>query len=34
MQLENQANSSQRITTAIKERAAEIKNKTPKILWD
>ena len=34
MQLENQTNSSQKITTAIKERAAEIKNKTPKILWD
>ena len=34
MKLENQANSKERIEKAIKERAAEIINKTPKILWD
>ncbi|MDP3393047.1 mobile mystery protein A [Sediminibacterium sp.] len=34
MKLENQANSNKRIENAIKERAAEIINKTPKILWD
>lgn len=34
MQLEDQANSKERIEKAIKERAAEIINKTPKILWD
>jgi predicted DNA-binding mobile mystery protein A len=34
MKLEDQANSNKRIENAIKERAAEIINKTPKILWD
>ena len=34
MKLENQTNSKERIEKAIKERAAEIINKTPKILWD
>jgi len=34
MQLEDQANSKERIEKAIKERATEIINKTPKILWD
>ena len=34
MNLENQANSKERIDTAIKERAADIKNEMPKILWD
>lgn len=34
MKLEEQANSKERIEKAIKERAAEIINKTPKILWD
>lgn len=34
MQLEDQANSQQRIEAAIRERAAEIKHDMPKILWD
>ena len=34
MKLEDQANSKERIENAIKERALEIINKTPKILWD
>lgn len=34
MKLEDQVNSKKRIESAIKERAAEIINKTPKILWD
>ena len=34
MKLEDQANSQRRIKTAIKERAAAIKNEMPKILWD
>ena len=34
MKLEDQSNSQKRIKAAIKERAAEIKNKMPKILWD
>jgi predicted DNA-binding mobile mystery protein A len=34
MNLEDQTNSKERIEKAIKERAAEIINKTPKILWD
>ena len=34
MKLEDQGNSNERIKKAITERAAEIKNKTPKILWD
>ena len=34
MKLEDQANSKARIEKAIKERAAEIINNTPKILWD
>jgi predicted DNA-binding mobile mystery protein A len=34
MKLEDQANSKERIEKAIKERAAEIINNTPKILWD
>ncbi len=34
MKLEDQANSQERIEKAIKERATEIINKTPKILWD
>jgi predicted DNA-binding mobile mystery protein A len=34
MKLEDQENSKERIKKAIKERGAEIINKTPKILWD
>lgn len=34
MKLEDQANSPTRIETAIKERAAAIKDEIPKILWD
>ena len=34
MKLEDQVNSKERIEKAIKERAAEIIYKTPKILWD
>jgi len=34
MKLEDQANSKERIEKAIKERALEIINNTPKILWD
>lgn len=34
MKLEDQENSGNRIEKAIKERAAEIKNEMPKILWD
>ena len=34
MKLEDQANSKKRIEKAIKERAAQIKNEMPKILWD
>jgi predicted DNA-binding mobile mystery protein A len=34
MKLEDQANSKERIENAIKERASEIINRTPKILWD
>ena len=34
MKLEDQTNSRKRIENAIKERATEIINKTPKILWD
>ncbi len=34
MKLEDQANSEQRIEKAIKERAAEIVNELPKMLWD
>lgn len=34
MKLEDQVNSKERIEKAIKERASEIINKTPKILWD
>lgn len=34
MKLEDQVNSKTRIESAIKERAVEIINKTPKILWD
>ena len=34
MKLEDQVNSKDRIEKAIKERATEIINKTPKILWD
>lgn len=34
MGLEDQANSPKRIETAIRERAAEIRNEMPKILWD
>lgn len=34
MKLEDQENSKERIQKAIKERAEEIINKTPKILWD
>jgi len=34
MKLEDQENSKERIENAIKERASEIINKTPKILWD
>ena len=34
MKLEDQENSKKRIEKAIRERAAEIKNDMPKILWD
>lgn len=34
MKLEDQANSKKRIETAIRERAAAIKNEMPKMLWD
>lgn len=34
MKLEDQGNSKNRIAKAIKERAAEIKNDMPRILWD
>ncbi len=34
MELENQRNTSERIEKAIKEKAAELKNDLPKILWD
>ncbi len=34
MKLEDQANSRKRIEKAIKERAVEIANEIPKILWD
>jgi predicted DNA-binding mobile mystery protein A len=34
MKLEDQANSKNRIETAIRERTAAIKNEMPKILWD
>lgn len=34
MKLEDQANSKMRIETAIRERAAAIKNEMPKMLWD
>jgi len=34
MHLEDQGNSKARIEKAIKERAEEIKNKMPKMLWD
>jgi len=34
MTLEDQGNSKYRIKKAIKERAEEIKNEMPKILWD
>jgi len=34
MTLEDQGNSKYRINKAIKERAEEIKNEMPKILWD
>lgn len=34
MKLEDQENTNKRIENAIKERAVEIINKTPKILWD
>jgi predicted DNA-binding mobile mystery protein A len=34
MKLEDQGNSKKRIEAAIKERAEEIKNEMPKILWD
>lgn len=34
MKLEDQANSKKRIETAIRERAAAIKNEMPKILWN
>lgn len=34
MKLEDQGNSKKRIEKAIKERAAEIKNEMPKMLWD
>jgi predicted DNA-binding mobile mystery protein A len=34
MKLEDQANSKERVEKAIKERASEIINKAPKILWD
>ena len=34
MKLEDQGNTNKRIEKAIKERAGEIKNEMPKILWD
>jgi hypothetical protein len=34
MKVEDQANTQRRIKTAIKERAAAIKNEMPKVLWD
>ena len=34
MKLEDQANSKKRLETAIRERAAAIKNEMPKMLWD
>jgi predicted DNA-binding mobile mystery protein A len=34
MKLEKQGNTAKRIQKAIKERAADIKNEMPKILWD
>ena len=34
MKLEDQGNSKNRIAKAIKERAAEIKNDMPRMLWD
>jgi predicted DNA-binding mobile mystery protein A len=34
MELENQANSKERIENAIRERAIAIQNEMPKILWD
>jgi predicted DNA-binding mobile mystery protein A len=34
MKLEDQRNTNKRIEKAIKERAEEIKNEMPKILWD
>ncbi len=34
MKLEDQGNSKNRIAKALKERAAEIKNDMPRILWD
>lgn len=34
MKLEDQENSKRRLKKAIKERAADIKNEMPKILWD
>jgi predicted DNA-binding mobile mystery protein A len=34
MKLEDQGNSKKRIEKAIKERAAEIRNEMPKMLWD
>ena len=34
MKLEDQGNTNKRIKKAIKERAEEIKNEMPKILWD
>jgi hypothetical protein len=34
MKLEDQGNTNERIKKAIKERANEIKNEMPKILWD
>jgi hypothetical protein len=34
MGLEDQKNTPERLEKAIKEKAAEIKNDMPKILWD
>ena len=34
MQLEDQANSTERIQTAIRERAAVLQQEMPKFLWD
>lgn len=34
MKLEDQGNTNKRIEKAIKERAEEIKNEMPKVLWD